>query len=181
MDIQKIVDWYKSWGFCGWLRFRTLWFAHRFIRNSGLAEQWDFVLKYIPFSKKFCLDVGTSGSLFIYELNHRCYAYGIDLKPYQEDMSYFKIGDITTFNCGNWHIITMISVLQFLGKKDQKAIENIHRLLKPNGLFLLTVPQNKYNFLELKKLTQGYFEILEYQPCRGHLGMAFIKKEIKCV
>ena len=70
----------------------------------------------------------------------------------------------------------MISVLQFLGKEDQKAIIEVYRLLKPNGIFLLTVPQDKYNFLELKELTQGYFEILEYQPCRGHLGMAFIKR-----
>jgi len=176
----KIVDWYKAWGFCGWLRFRTLWFAHRFIRNSGLAEQWDFVLKYIPINnKKFGLDVGTSGSLFIYELKHRCWAYGIDLKTYQEKIKDFEQTDILKFKDIGWHYITMISVLQFLGKKDRQAIKNIHRLLKPNGLFLMTVPQDKYNYLELKKLTSRYFEVLEYQPCRGHLGMAFIKKEIK--
>ena len=177
-----MVDWYKSWGFCGWLRFRTLWFAHRFIRNSGLAEQWDFVLKYIPYDSEIVLDVGTYGSLFIYELQKRCLrGRGIDLKPYQEKNEYTNIWDITKNSPYEkiYFRITMISVLQFLGKKDQQAIKNIYKLLKPNGIFLLTVPQDKYNYLDLKKLTSRYFEILEYQPCRGHLGMAFIKKEIK--
>jgi SAM-dependent methyltransferase len=176
--IQKIVDWYKSWGFCGWLRFRTLWFAHRFIRNSGLAEQWDFVLKYIPYKNKDIMDVGTYGSLFIYELQKRTKdAIGIDLKGYQEENNFcYKLDILTYEDMVGFDCITMISVLQFLGKKDQQAIKNIHKLLKPNGLFLLTVPQDKYNYLQLKKLTEPYFEILEYQPCRGHLGMAFIKK-----
>jgi SAM-dependent methyltransferase len=186
MAIQGLVDWYKSWGFCGWLRFRTLWFAHRFIRNSGLAEQWDFVLKYLPYCEKgnkSVLDVGSYGSLFIYEIWHRNYGtLGIDLKGYQEKIPnpllYVKVWDILDIKgySNLYDYIEMISVLQFLGKEDRKAIKNIHRLLKPKGIFLLTVPQDKYDYLELKRLTHDYFEILEYQPCRGHLGMAFIKK-----
>lgn len=188
MVVQKMVNWYKSLGFCGWLRFRTLWFAHRFIRNSGLAEQWDFVLKYIPYierDSKEVIDVGTTWSLFIYELAHRGYwTWGIDIKPYQENTRYkfnFLQMDIvrTKLQPNSTDIVTMISVLQFLDRHDIKAIEQIHRILKPKGLMLLTVPQDKYTYLDIKKLTNKYFHILEYQPCRGHLGMAFIKKEIK--
>ncbi|MCF6150270.1 MAG: hypothetical protein E3K37_16650 [Candidatus Kuenenia sp.] len=84
-----VVKFWRKLRICGALRFRILNFSHNFIPASGLHKQYDFVLKYLPksYDKKVykinVLDIGSTPSLFIYELDRRGYiTSGIDLRPY---------------------------------------------------------------------------------------------------
>ena len=179
---QKMVDWYKSWGFCGWLRLHPIWLAHRFI-GDGLAEQWDFVCKHLPCGKQYtALDIGTTFSLFIYELNHRKFkVHSIDLRPYQERLPkkiIFHHKDIFFLDKRlKFDIITMISVLQYIDKKE-KLFRKVDTHLKENGIFIFTVPTEKMELLTVMSFNK-YFEYIDYQTYRGHTSVALIKKGIK--
>jgi len=174
MVIQKIVDWYKSWGFCGWLRFRTLWFAHRFI-GDGLSEQWDFVLKNIDFFPSRILEIGSTYSLFLYELKHRNHNItSIDLRQYQENLpkgiNFIKKDFLNINTDKKYETIILISVIQFIDN-HKKLIRKIHDLLEPDGKLFITVPLNKETNDNLQDKLDGFFYIEDCQESNGHLSI----------
>ena len=52
-------------------------------------------------------------------------------------------------------IVTCINVLEHI-KDDQKALENIYKILKPNGLLILIVPALPYIYGTLDELVEHY-------------------------
>ena len=77
---------------------------------------------------------------------------GIDIRPYQMcDEIAFTQSDITSSQLPDnfFDVVTAISTIEHIGLKnrygvkyvdDEKAIKEIRRILKPNGIFLMTVP-----------------------------------------
>ena len=99
------------------------------------------------------LDVGCAGSMFpmlIYAIGFR--VWGIDVRDAHSDLFSFVKGNIceNIFDNETFDVITAISTVEHIGISeyagdytDFSAINEIHRILKPNGLFIMSVPFDK--------------------------------------
>ena len=191
---NTIVKKFKSLGFCGALRFKMLYWAYRITGWHIRADVWDWVLEYLPKLDKWqqfkVLDIGTTSSLFIYELKKRGYrTYGLDIRPYQEKLKRiaFILKDITIKHkfVENFDFITCISVLEHT-KYPYKAVETMALNLKRGGRLLLTIPTKEYaqghewegfsyeDFL--KEIVSSNFHIAEYTERKGQICACLVKK-----
>lgn len=206
---NTLAKWFKQIGVLGWLRFRILRAAYYvFWFQSLRIGEWNFALQYLhPLSEwqkpVYVLDVGSTESLLIYELAKRGYSvYGLDQRPYQESIP-DKLGiiffqkDITKdiIHYPPFDYIVAISTIEHIGlgaygdeKKeggDRDAIKNIHRMLKKDGYFIITVPNKHlgtetgrgYSYYDFKRLIEGYFDIYELTERRGQLCAVLVKSQ----
>jgi SAM-dependent methyltransferase len=106
------------------------------------------------------LDAGCAASFFIYELQRYGQVFGIDSRPYFENLPKaikFIQGDILhmPFPENYFDCVTVISVIEHVGLGaygdpikdggDFEAIQNLKRVLKKGGtLFLTTLIGNRY-------------------------------------
>lgn len=150
-------------------------FSERILENP-------LVIRSLPEKKSKILDVGSRYSQIPLEagaLGHRVWA--LDIEPYllkHKNVTYVK-EDIrkTKFPDDFFDAVTIVSTLEHVGmgetsygddadrNGDIKAMEEISRILKPNGIVLLTIPFGKARFLpfmriydkkRLKKITNRY-------------------------
>ena len=156
--------------------------------------EYPFIHEKVSFNGKGkILDVGSGRSLLPFELASKGYqTWSIDLKTrYHRYISNYNNltlvgGDIrkTSFSDSFFDIVTAISSIEHIGLSggkiqpdgDQDAVQEIFRILKPGGRFLMTVPFGKggvytcgrhdlfriYNYAHLKSLLNR-FEIEESQ------------------
>lgn len=137
------------------------------------------VLNNIPKNKMKILDVGCRYSLLPIQLASMGHdVWGIDLHNYRRKHPnfIFKKGNILRSHFKNDFFDVVVSLstiehigLEFYGERsningDRQAIEQIHRILKPGGVFLLTLPFGKamdakwyrvYDRERLRGLLQG--------------------------
>ena len=202
---ETIVKWFKRLGFCGALRFRIIRLGYKVFGGCRTGE-WDFTFRYLPplasihRNKLKVLDIGCTASLFIYEIKKRGYlTYGLDQRDYQErlpnDIMFYKEDIITCDLNWKFHYIVALSMMEHVGleiknyntKKiengDRKAIENIHKLLKDDGYFIITVPVEHWENIELRgytprmflNLIKGLFDIYEITQKDGQICAVLIK------
>lgn len=202
---QTCVNWFKRLGVLGWLRFRILRWAYKiFWTNSPRNGEWDFVLGWLRPLRGWqkpvrVLDIGSTESLLIYELVKRGYfVEGLDQRAYQEKINLpFWVWDITRpFHetwTNTWDYILAISTIEHIGlgaygdnkdkKGDRLAIENIHKLLKPNGYFLITIPNKHlgtdtgrgYSYQDFEKLIKDLFRIVYFEERSNQICAALVK------
>ena len=199
---DTIVKWFKQARICGWLRFRILRLAYKiFWTNSPRNGEWDFVLQWLRPLRKFqgkvkVLDVGSTESLLIYELLHRGYwVLGIDQRPYQEYNLHTAIMDILKPHIflEMWDYIIAISTIEHIGlgaygdekveNGDKLAVENIHKLLKSDGYFIITIPNKHlgtdtgrgYSYQDFEKLIQGLFRIVHFEERNNQICAVLVK------
>ncbi len=116
------------------------YFGKEPLRPSDRHIEYPWAIKNLP---KFgrVLDVGCIG-MFPLLLNVMGYiTYGIDLRehPFKNEFIFIK-DDIAYYtNDEGFDSITAISTIEHI-PESQKAIDNIYKLLKPEGTFLMTVP-----------------------------------------
>ena len=128
--------------------------------------EYPFVLKNIPRPPCKILDIGCAGSMF--PLLLKAFGYditGIDIRLHPMRFSFdFVKADICnkTFGSNLFDIITAISTIEHI-RYAFKAIKEIHRLLKPNGLLLMTIP---YSF---DKPRQTKFHLIHNKATLAHL------------
>ena len=160
--------------------------------------EYPFAIKHLPTNKNvFILDVGCSGGYFPLIMDAVGYnVIGMDLRPYPSGFDLnFHQHDILDplFHEEFFHAITCISTLEHIGiggrygvkedlKADRTALIEMHRLLKPKGTLILTIPFGKYkvikpftkiyNNLTISRKIAGLFEIekkefydTNYQRC----------------
>lgn len=201
---DTFVKWFKQIRICGWIRFRILRFAYKiFWINSPRNGEWDFVLQWMRPLREFqgdikVLDVGSTESLLIYELLHRGYkVQGIDQRLYQERNLYtmqFNILDNDLIKClPLYDYIIAISTIEHIGlgaygdKKikngDRLAVENIYKMLKFNGYFIITLP-NKYlgtdtgrgySYQDFEKLIKRLFKIIHFEERSNQICTVLVK------
>lgn len=174
---QTVVPIYKKLRVLGWVRFRILRIIYKLLWiQSPRNGEWDFILGWMRPLRSwqkpvYCLDVGSTESLLIYELLHRGYEVtGVDQRPYQEpnkhtvvaDLLYDNLDDLKPVEYGSFgkaregfdYIIACSTVehigLQAYGEdyvgvhdEDRDVIIKLHALLNDDGFFILTVP-NKH-------------------------------------
>ena len=134
------------------------YFATEPLEPTDRYIEYPFVLSGLLPPPLKILDVGCSGSMFPLLLKALKYEItGIDVRQYYyKDKIDFLLGDIreTPFPDNSFHIITAVSSIEHIGLKgwygqrrevngDVKAGREIYRILKPRGLFLMTVPYGK--------------------------------------
>src|SRR3989338_8253749 len=150
--------------------------------------EYAWVVRHIPGGGKVVLDVGCRYSNLVLTLASLGYkTYGIDIEPYPYSHRNLKFvtGDIrkTNFKKNFFNTVIAVSTVEHIGlgfyektKKDidgdKKAVEEIIRILKPKGKFILTVPYGKwmitksyrvYDEKHLKQLLGGFkILLLEY-------------------
>lgn len=96
------------------------------------------------------LDVGTGQGQF-FELYHRFKTVGIDFRPFS---SVQVVADITKrlpFQGGSFDVVVASNTLEHIPNTEE-ALAELHRVLKPGGLLLVTIPflmrihQKPYDF-----------------------------------
>lgn len=143
-----------------------IWFLSKFFPEYFAAEplkptdrfiEYPFILEHLPSSPTTILDVGGSGSIFpliLRSLGHTTYM--IDIREYALSYNLFFVKGnmcVSPFKDDFFDLITAVSSIEHIGLKgcygqsedlfgDKKAIKEIYRVLRPNGMFLMTVPFN---------------------------------------
>ena len=127
----------------------------------------------------------------MHELDNRKYRVaGLDIKPYQSKLPKnitFYCNDLCDSDLANevrqrFHYVVAISTIEIV-KNDRTAIENIHRLLLPDGYLLLTlstthwrhIDQRGYTYMQFLSLIDGLFTIYELTQRGGHICAALVK------
>ena len=202
---NTVVKWFKQIRICGWLRFRILRIAYKiFWVNSPRNGEWDFVLQWLKLLRKFqgqiiVLDVGSTESLLIYELLHRGYdVRGIDQRPYQEWNWRVQTVEILTSILPtyeeNFDYIIAISTIEHIGlgaygddkieNGDRLAIEKLYNWLKPNGYFIITIPNKHlgtdtgrgYSYQDFEELIKGLFKIVHFEERSNQICSVLVKQ-----
>ncbi|MBI2252087.1 MAG: class I SAM-dependent methyltransferase [Armatimonadetes bacterium] len=154
---------------------------------------------------KNLLDLGCGSGEIIFELlknNKVKFAYGIDFSEKMIDLakkeakniklekkSQFEVKDAENLNHlskNKFDIILAIGLIEYL-ENDQKFIENIRKLLKKEGILIITVPNNSspffvldyiitliYRLFKNNFLTKNIFNFIKYKILKRKS-----KKEIK--
>jgi len=133
----------------------------RFITESRSERivEVPMVLNYIPKKPSRILDIGCRYSLLpiqLASLGHK--VYGIDIYPYKRrhpNFHFFR-KDLrqSPFKSNFFDVVVSLSTIEHIGlgfykeRKDQegdiKAVNEVRRILKPGGAFLLTLPFGKH-------------------------------------
>jgi len=152
------------------------YFAKEPVRPTDRYIEYPFVLKNIKRPPRRILDVGCSGSMFPLLLKALGYdVIGVDIRqhPMADRFRFIKksICDMTGPS-GFFDVITAISTIEHIGLKgrygenvenifeDRKAIARIHNLLKPKGIFLMTVPFCKHWHVDKNHRIYNHFSLL---------------------
>lgn len=169
-------------GYFGRQKFLLTCFIYRFLPifkfDYPRLIEYRFILQNLPKTKGLkVLEVGCNLSLFIYELSYREYeTYGIDPNVQPENFpKKIKVvrGDITQTNFPDsfFDSIILISVIEHIGlgyygdplhgKGDFLAMNEIHRILKNDGILLITtLIGSKHQVKELERI-YGQEELAE--------------------
>lgn len=169
------------------------YFATEPLRPTDRYIEYPWLLKHLPKDERLdILDVGSSGSMLPYLMNalgHK--VSSIDIRPRQDVEANKEITFYHRDICNSclpdnyFDIVTAISTIEHIGlegrygvdkqNSDIKAIEEIHRILKPNGILFMSVPFGKnkttkthhiYNGLAIPRLLCNftYFNKFEKSP-----------------
>jgi SAM-dependent methyltransferase len=151
---EKIYEIIANSGIWFLYKFFPEYFAKEPLGHTDRYIEYPFALSYVSlWSKSRVLDVGSAGSMFpllIKSLGHDVNVIDIRKCNYDGIVSDKESICKSHFIEDNFDIITAISTIEHIGLKgrygvnendsDTKAIEEIHRILRPNGMFIMTVP-----------------------------------------
>jgi len=162
-------------------------------RITQRSIEYPYVWAHLPLSGRL-LDVGCCESTFIFEVEKtgRFEVWGNDIQPFDvKDTSIiFKKGDIRErlFKQNFFDVVTAISTIEHVGLShydnkpidldgDLRALSKIRRMLKPNGIAIVTVDAGVkgtrwfrvYNKHNLYRLTNGWLveDIAWFQEKNG--------------
>lgn len=154
---EKVYDFICSLGIRGMSWLFPEYFAKEPLRPTDRYLEYPYAISHLPNKPSLILDVGCSGSMFpliMKAMGHK--VCGIDIRPYPIEDLIFTQEDIchTHFKDNSFNAVTAISTIEHIGlngrygtsneSSDFKAIEEIHRILKPGGTLIMTVPYGKY-------------------------------------
>jgi len=133
--------------------------------SPGIRCKFDLIKKNIGSKRNFFrgLDLGCSGNsflLFLDNLDTKC-VYDIadlPLEQYKNRPNFHPLcGDMThlPYRDNSFDFITALDVLEHI-KSDEIAVSEISRILKTNGIFVLTVPHRMKFFTEQDRLIGHY-------------------------
>ena len=137
--------------------------------NTERVAEYGFALRQLTSGSGRLMDIGSSDSLFPYLLADKGFNVTcLDpiAKPSNDPRIEIMEGDIrkTSLSEGQFDVITCISTLEHIGLPgrygiteadpdgERNAMKEMHRLLKPGGRLILTVPFGQYAMLPLNRV-----------------------------
>ena len=145
------------------------------------------VLELIPKHGKL-LEIGSYPFIYTRRLVNKGYdVTGIDLNRTKEDLN-IVVCDVEKhlpFKDKSYDIILFMEVLEHLGNNPIKALKEIHRVLKDDGIMILTTPnilrlENLYSIIRRGKQTETLKSIAQKETMDyiGHIR-EYSKNELK--
>lgn len=137
---------YKSWGISGDSENEV----SKQMKIDTFLLRLQQIKKYVPAGK--VLDVGCATGFFLEAARGLGYApYGIELSEYSSNIARRKFGNDVVFNGkledskftpGFFDVITMFDLIEHV-RTPSDVLADASRLLKPNGIIMITTPDNK--------------------------------------
>ena len=177
------------------------YFASESLHPTDRYIEYPFVLENLPKSPCKILDIGCSGSIFPLLIKALKYdIYGIDIREYHPQGKFLFTKTnicVSPFKSDFFDVITAVSSIEHIGLKgrygseedmegDIKALKEIYRILKPSGIFLMTIPLGEnlkitknhkiYNQIRLHLLLKDFtFQYTIIKSPEGNYDLALIK------
>jgi SAM-dependent methyltransferase len=140
--------------------------AYDYNLSPGIRCKFDLILKNLNVQKRFsnALELGCSGDSFLLFYNYAACNSLLDLavKPlHQYNLFKLNIHPVCAdavklpYKNNNFDLIVALDVLEHL-KYDISAIEEISRVLTPNGIAVITVPHRKKYYTQQDKIIGHY-------------------------
>ncbi len=164
-------------------------------RFDYLLQNWRYsvVIPLIPFGSEI-LDIGGfDGSLLLRVREKIKKGYCIDplIYLFKDDKLEFikeKINNKSPFLDSSFDVITMIAVFEHLGNNRDLVVNEVYRLLKKNGLIILTIPDklvdNLLKIFSALRLIDGlsieehdHYEVSDTLEIFLNQGFALMKKK----
>ena len=200
---EKIYDFVASNGIYWLQKLFPEYYAKEPLGLTDRCIEYPWAIRNIKlYQSMLCpikiLDVGCSGSMFPFLIKAMGYeVYGNDIRKLPTGIEGYQ-GDIqnTPYDDNTFDIITAISTVEHIGLKGRYGIEEnkveifvfneIHRILKNGGIFLMTVPFDKefrtekfnrvYDELSLKILLRHFIYNTEFKDSpEGNYKLALIR------
>jgi SAM-dependent methyltransferase len=118
--------------------------------ECGSLERHRLFFKYVKnnelLTNKNILHIAPEKSLAELIRNKSNKYYGLDQTPNRPSLSKDDLTDLRVFNDNTFDIVICFHVLEHI-KDDIKAISEIKRVLKPNGLTFISVPIKKLTYI----------------------------------
>ncbi|MFX1279693.1 MAG: class I SAM-dependent methyltransferase [Promethearchaeota archaeon] len=137
--------------------------------SPGIKCKFDLLKANINIKKTYNhgIDLGCSGNSFLYFLDNIDQKFSLDiadlpLKQYTKKKRWYPIcGDLLKLPYRNdvFDFVSVLDVIEHL-KEDKKAISEISRILKKNGILIITVPHRQKYFTAQDRLI-GHFRRYE--------------------
>jgi ubiquinone/menaquinone biosynthesis C-methylase UbiE len=163
--------------------------------SPGIRCKFDLILKNLGTNRSYnnALEIGCSGDSFLYIYNnimHKSFMdiattplkqYTIGQKNFEKKLD-FKMHPLCAdtvqlpYQEKQFDLIIALDVLEHI-KKDKNAVKEISRVIKPNGIVLITVPHQK-KFYTMQDKIIGHYRRYEINELKGIFG-AFGLKEIR--
>lgn len=120
--------------------------------------------KYLPGKKNVILDAGCGTGAEIIYLRNFGKVYGVDLSPIatkfcqKRGIENVKIGDVSKlpYKNNSFDLVCLMDVLEHTSK-NETVLNEIHRVLKPKGLLLMTLPALPFIYSKHDRI-QGHFK-----------------------
>jgi len=176
-DIKKIYD--KNY-------FNAKGFDRDYCIEAKRFDKFEIAkdIKRINVIEKFCkkgkmLEIGCAYGKFLYEAKKLGWkVYGLDISPYPLRFArkhyklYVKVGTLDTvkYPSNFFDCVVMIEVIEHLSN-PKKTLEEVNRILKPNGLIVIQTSNIDCLMSKLKGSAWGYYNF-------GHLYL-FSRKTLK--
>ncbi len=154
-------------------------FSHRTINeyflSPGIRCKFDLLKENLNLKNqlKNAIDIGCSGNSFLYVFNNSFHKSFFDLanlplKQYSSKIYLYPVcGDILRlpYRSGSFDFICALDVLEHI-KDDQIAVSEISRILKKNGIAVITVPHSMRFYTNQDKLI-GHYRRYEINQVKG--------------
>ena len=148
-----------------------------------------FVHRHLPYPfRGRLLDVGYRESEIIYQMSSLGFdTWGIDIRPAAADFPgvHYVEGDVIKypFEPHSFDVVIGLSTVEHIGlfaygniardpDGDLHALQAIHRMLKPSGRLLLTVPFGKHGVAE-------WYRVYDHEALLGRLKTAGFRIEVE--
>ncbi len=148
---NTLSEYYKSEDYISHTDSKRNWFekAYHFVRGMALKRKLTLINSF-PVSGKTILDVGSGTGDFLQTAKNNSWnVYGIEPNEKARAIAnsktrnqVFNTNTLQEFESGTFDVITLWHVLEHLPNLEIE-IQNLNRLLKPNGRLVIAVPNFK--------------------------------------
>ncbi len=148
---NALSEYYKSEDYISHTDSKRNWFekAYHFVRGMALKRKLKLINSF-PVSGKTILDVGSGTGDFLQTAKNNSWnVYGIEPNEKARAIAnsktrnqVFDTNTLQEFESGTFDVITLWHVLEHLPNLETE-IQNLNRLLKPNGRLVIAVPNFK--------------------------------------